>query len=80
MAGTYTDQGAGVEAWEYAIFQGSKDMIATVNDLDVEGWHLVNIIRKYDLSNVDPAVLGGRAPAELVETIISGVRSQPARG
>jgi len=44
------------------------------------GWHLVNIIRKYDLSNVDPAVLGGRAPAELVETIISGVRSQPARG
>jgi len=39
------------------------------------GWHLVNIIRKYDLSDVDPAVLGGRAPAELVETIITGVRS-----
>jgi len=44
------------------------------------GWHLVNIIRKYELSKTDPAVLGGRAPAELVETIVSGVRAQPARG
>lgn len=38
------------------------------------GWHLVNIIRKYDLSTEDPAVLSRREPAALVELIISGVR------
>jgi Protein of unknown function (DUF2510) len=48
MAVTDTAQGTRVEAWEYAIFQGNKDIIATVNDLDVEGWHLVNIISAAD--------------------------------
>jgi len=43
------------------------------------GWHLVNIIKKYDLSHEDPAVLGGRAPAQLVETIIASVRQTPRR-
>ena len=38
------------------------------------GWHLVNVIRKYELSNEDPARLAAREPAVLVETIISGVR------
>ena len=33
------------------------------------GWHLVNIIRRYELSDEDPAVLGSREPAELVELI-----------
>jgi hypothetical protein len=44
------------------------------------GWHLVNIIRKYELSPVDPAILDGRPPAQLVETIVSGVRAQSASG
>jgi len=39
------------------------------------GWHLVNIIRRYELSAEDPAILGATEPAELVETIIDGVRS-----
>jgi hypothetical protein len=39
------------------------------------GWHLVNIIRRYELSDEDPASLGSREPAELVETIIAGVRT-----
>jgi hypothetical protein len=39
------------------------------------GWHLVNIIRRYELSDEDPAVLGSREPAELVELIIAAVRS-----
>jgi hypothetical protein len=43
------------------------------------GWHLVNIIRKYDLSDEDPSLLSAREPADLVERIISGVRRQPAR-
>jgi len=40
------------------------------------GWHLVNIIRKYELSHDDPALLGARDPRQLVETIVAGVRAQ----
>ena len=39
------------------------------------GWHLVNIIRRYELSDEDPALLGAREPAELVEMIIAAVRA-----
>jgi hypothetical protein len=42
------------------------------------GWHLVNIIRRYELSAEDPTLLGARAPADLVETIIAGVRHHSA--
>ena len=38
------------------------------------GWHLVNIIRRYELSDEDPAILGGKEPAALVELIIAAVR------
>jgi hypothetical protein len=38
------------------------------------GWHLVNIIRRYELSDEDPAVLSAQEPARLVELIIDGVR------
>jgi len=43
------------------------------------GWHLVNIIRTYELSSEDPARLAAREPAELVEQIVAAVREQPAR-
>lgn len=43
------------------------------------GWHLVNIIRKYSLSDEDPALLSTREPSDLVERIVSAVRRQPAR-
>lgn len=39
------------------------------------GWHLVNIIRHYELSDEDPAILGAMEPARLVEMIIDGVRN-----
>jgi hypothetical protein len=39
------------------------------------GWHLVNIIRRYELSNADPAILNAQEPARLVEIIIDGVRN-----
>ncbi len=39
------------------------------------GWHLVNIIRHYDLSDADPALLNAQEPARLVEMIIDGVRT-----
>lgn len=38
------------------------------------GWHLVNIIRHYELSDEDPALLNARAPVELMEIILDGVR------
>lgn len=38
------------------------------------GWHLVNIIRRYRLSDEDPAILNAQPPAQLVELIIDGVR------
>jgi hypothetical protein len=43
------------------------------------GWHLVNIIRRYELSDEDPAQLERLEPAALVEMIIAAVRRQPAR-
>jgi hypothetical protein len=39
------------------------------------GWHLVNIIRRYDLSDDNPARLAAREPAQLVELIIAAVRA-----
>jgi hypothetical protein len=39
------------------------------------GWHLVNIIVDYDLSDEDPAVLSAMEPAHLVELIIEAVRN-----
>lgn len=42
------------------------------------GWHLVNIIRRYELSAEDPAVLRGRDAAQLVELIVHGVRETAA--
>jgi hypothetical protein len=43
------------------------------------GWHLINIIRKYELSSEDPALLAARPPSDLVEIVIDGVRRQPLR-
>lgn len=38
------------------------------------GWHLVNIIRRYELSAEDSGVLKAMEPAQLVELIVHGVR------
>ena len=40
----------------------------------LSGWHLVNVIREYRLSEEDEALLNGRHPASLVEVIVDGVR------
>jgi hypothetical protein len=39
-------------------------------------WHLVNIIRAYDLSPLDPASLTQMAPPALVDTIVTAVRAR----
>jgi len=48
----------------------------------LSGWHLVNIITAHRLSDRDPALLAAMEPADLVETIIEGVKDRvlpPAR-
>lgn len=44
--------------------------------LAFSAWHLVNIIRAYELSPVEPAILNRMPPAALVETIVTAVRAQ----
>ena len=44
--------------------------------LAFSAWHLVNIIRAYELSPVDPAILTQMAPATLVDTIVTAVRAR----
>lgn len=39
-------------------------------------WHLVNIIRDYDLSTQDPATLNAMSAAGLIELIIAAVRAR----
>ena len=40
----------------------------------LSGWHLVNIIRDYELSDIKPEVLSGMPPSALIEVIVSSVR------
>lgn len=49
----------------------------------MSAWHLVNIVRAYNLSNLDPAVLNLMTEAALVELIVAAVRLEegaPAAG
>jgi hypothetical protein len=57
----------------YSVYQKGEALLRRQLSA-LAGWHLVNIIRKYDLSGEDPALLGAREPAQLVEMIIAGVR------
>jgi hypothetical protein len=42
-------------------------------------WHLVNIVRDYELSAADLATLNRMSSSALIELIVSGVRSRPRR-
>lgn len=76
----FVAEGNGVEAVldPFSVYQKGEALLRRQLSA-LAGWHLVNIIRKYDLSDEDPSLLAAREPAELVERIISGVRQQPAR-
>ena len=43
-------------------------------------WHLVNIIRAYDLSDLDPNALNQTPAPVLIELIVSSVRAQVESG
>jgi hypothetical protein len=45
----------------------------------LSGWHLINIITAYGLSDEDPVLLAAEEPASLVEMIVDGVREGDAR-
>jgi hypothetical protein len=45
----------------------------------LSGWHLINIITAYRLSDEDPVLLASEEPASLVEIIIDGVRQTETR-
>src|SRR5262249_20090927 len=42
----------------------------------LSAWHLVNIISAYELSGEDANALNRRPAAELIETIVAGVRAE----
>jgi hypothetical protein len=67
--------GAGAVLDPFSVYQKGEALLRRQLSA-LAGWHLVNIIRTYELSAADPAILGGRPPAQLVETIVSGVRSR----
>jgi len=79
-ADPFVESGGGTEAVldPFSVYQKGEALLRRQLSA-LAGWHLVNIIRKYDLSPVDPAILDGRPAAQLVETIVSGVRAQSAQ-
>jgi hypothetical protein len=79
-ADPFVTAGQGVEAVldPFSVYQKGEALLRRQLSA-LAGWHLVNIIRKYELSDEDPALLEAREPAQLVETIISRVRQQPTR-
>ena len=78
-ASPFVSDGNGIEAVmdPFSVYQKGEALLRR-QLAALAGWHLINIIRKYELSAEDPALLGGREPSQLVEVIIDAVR-QPAR-
>ncbi len=46
----------------------------------LSGWHLVNIIRSFGLSDRSPDMLSAIEPAAMVELIVAGVREREQQG
>lgn len=79
-ADPFVAQGNGTEAVldPFSVYRKGEGLLRRQLSA-LAGWHLVNIIAKYELSNADPAALAAREPSDLVELIIDAVRRQPAR-
>jgi hypothetical protein len=59
----------------FSVYRKGEDLLRRQLSA-MSGWHLVNIVTAYNLSDVDPALLQARAPTELVDLIIDGVRGE----
>jgi hypothetical protein len=75
----FVAHGGGTEAVldPFSVYQKGEPLLRRQLSA-LAGWHLINIIRKYELSDESPAHLEAREPAQLVEMIIDAVR-HPAR-
>jgi len=61
----------------FSVYRKGEDLLRRqLNALSA--WHLVNIIRAYDLSRLESSVLNAMTPAALAELIVSAVRQQDA--
>jgi hypothetical protein len=65
----------------FSVYRKGEDLLRR-QLLAFSAWHLVNIIRDYELSPIDPVVLNQMPTVALVETIVTAVRARsdtPAR-
>lgn len=79
-ADTFVVQGNGTEAVldPFSVYRKGEALLRRQLSA-LAGWHLVNIITKYDLSDVNPAALAAHEPSNLVELIVDAVRRQTVR-
>jgi hypothetical protein len=59
----------------FSVYRKGEDLLRR-QLLALSAWHLVNIIRDYELSPIDPVVLAQMPTAALVETIVTAVRAR----
>jgi hypothetical protein len=59
----------------FSVYRKGEDLLRRQLSA-MSGWHLVNIITAYNLSDADPAVLHAQPPADLVELIVDVVRRE----
>jgi hypothetical protein len=59
----------------FSVYRKGEDLLRRQLSA-MSGWHLVNIITAYKLSDADPAVLQAQPPADLVALIVSAVRDE----
>jgi len=62
----------------FSVYRKGEDLLRRQLSA-LSGWHLVNIITAYRLSDRDPALLAGMQPRMLAEVIIDGVRGAAVR-
>jgi hypothetical protein len=59
----------------YSVYRNGEPMLRQ-RLAALAGWHLVNIIRAYDLSDERETSLQAKAPGELIEMIVGAVRAE----
>jgi hypothetical protein len=59
----------------FSVYRKGEDLLRR-QLLAFSAWHLVNIIRDYELSPIDPVVLNQMPTVALVETIVTAVRAR----
>lgn len=58
----------------FSVYRKGEDLLRRQLSA-LAGWHLVNIVEAYELSELSPDALGGLTPSDLIELIVSRVRA-----